>query len=609
MPAYTGSFMKPSNLQSKNCIAGRIAGAVFPLLVFAGLLGFGLFRIQFGLDLTDEGLHVSSAYRYLLGDDPIRGAWTNNPSRAELFLWFFFRLFPGASLYHIRILGVATQMTCLAALFILFRRYAPSYIVALACASSAFICYGLYTPAYNLLGQFFFVLSTVLWVSACITRRGRTGLAKAICGGLFYFMGVIAYPPLASLLLLPVLACFLISLGRIRCDSAMQTAVYRATCAFVFSAFFAGALGALASLLATGFPAAIEALVTLLPRIRAYTVHAATGFYLMPWQMIGLLPTMLASMMSLVLACLVFPVHRTPRDLLLMATFIVGVIAVLGWLDVSAAEDMAWNKWPVTHWLLSLSLALPLVDPTLKWFYGRSISVAPRASEWGFVRSTVLFAGICYFLVQSACSTNGILNGRYAIPVLFVLGITSLYRTLNVETNNNDRVERAFGIRRASLVGILLVATSLNLYENFTDVYFSPPVDELTATFSLDNLKGIRAAPVLVSELETLISFLRRRVRRGEVLLMDGDFPMIFYLTDTRPALEKTWCPWWWGHQSSERTNMITYMIDNRRESHYCVCYFFRAPPNEEDPVLKYVKDHYVPILKVGFFYVFERVS
>ena len=62
-----------------------------------------------------------------------------------------------------------------------------------------------------------------------------------------------------------------------------------------------------------------------------------------------------------------------------------------------------------------------------------------------------------------------------------------------------------------------------------------------TARFTHPLLSGIRAPTIQVKKLEMLAHYLEGRVSRGDYLLAFDDAPDVYYLTQTRPAIDHAW--------------------------------------------------------------------
>ena len=108
-------------------------------LIFGGALVCGLYRIQFGISLTDEGFYLASPMRYALGDLPFRDEFFNPHRMFDVVLWPLFLLFPDISVYELRALWLIVQLASVIALYGIFRRFAPDVLVALACVASLYL--------------------------------------------------------------------------------------------------------------------------------------------------------------------------------------------------------------------------------------------------------------------------------------------------------------------------------------------------------------------------------------------------------------------------------------------------------------------------------------
>ena len=89
-------------------------------------------------------------------------------------------------------------------------------------------------------------------------------------------------------------------------------------------------------------------------------------------------------------------------------------------------------------------------------------------------------------------------------------------------------------------------------------------------------------------------------------MLALGDIPLIYFLTDTRPAFYFTWQPAHWNGGVALRQAMLDDMLARQRTPRYCV--IGRMPGfRPTDPIHRFVLSHYRPIAHHGLFELWGR--
>ena len=123
------------------------------------------------------------------------------------------------------------------------------------------------------------------------------------------------------------------------------------------------------------------------------------------------------------------------------------------------------------------------------------------------------------------------LSGALGLPFAFAVGLTLLLRAAPSRR----------GLESVLLPLSLLLLVACVAREHFRNVYRDSAPAELTATFQVPKLRGIRSTPERVRSVEELCAQLSPRLERGEPLLVFDDCPMLYYLLDARPAYGLTW--------------------------------------------------------------------
>ena len=107
---------------------------------FLILLGvYGYIHATKGIDLTDEGMYVSTAMRFSMGDIPFRDEFMSALSQFNVLLAPVFWIFPEISLLQMRFAGIGLHVVSLFVLFLFLSRYAPPLLIALLCSTMFFV--------------------------------------------------------------------------------------------------------------------------------------------------------------------------------------------------------------------------------------------------------------------------------------------------------------------------------------------------------------------------------------------------------------------------------------------------------------------------------------
>lgn len=588
-------FFRPSLFRRR----GR--QALVPVLAFLALLCLGLWRVHHGFDLTDEGFYLAAPMRFVLGDRPFADEWDMSMYTVILPWTLVLKLHPDLTLVQARMLGVATQLLGLGMLFAVLRPYAPALsgsALALALAAVAYMGNGLFTPAYNWLGQTGCILFAGLWCLGSRQRRQRDAVALGLASLLAWLFGVVCYPPLAMLGILPPLWW----LGR-RCFLSRST---RATAPGMdwTCGTFSLVLGLMA---AAGLLAALWRGGDLLEQIRMNFLLAEALFrtpkkYQDIWQFLvldGLAPALAATGAFL---CCWLPLPR--RDWGVRGAVWVAVMAGaiwVAWAWISGRLPFYHWVWEPTPWAFFVgpaALGLALSGRLALWLKGTRLPESPRQrAGWRCVRVLVA-AGLMHYLLLPYMSSVGPRNSRYAAAMLLAAATAScllFLRRAGLDTP-----------RRLVRLAALLSALALHQGWSVATLYFNEvPLEKQTATFSHPLLRGVRTTPDKVADLEGLLAWLAPHLERGETLLVLDDAAVVYYLARVRPALPKTWEPTAWNPPPERRQAYLDWMHRQGRAPRYAV---LADVANPDDPVVRYVHQRHVLAARHGRFTVWERL-
>ena len=148
----------------------------------------------------------------------------------------------------------------------------------------------------------------------------------------------------------------------------------------------------------------------------------------------------------------------------------------------------------------------------------------------------LLIAGIFVMAVTPIGSDNGLLKAQFGLWLILPLSILLTYRLQNQTDNKRLR-------SMSSLLGVLLVSLLiLSVFFQFTNVYRDDQNRfNLNTEFSDTALLGVYSTNERVEVVDELIVEIRKYSDKGDNVLIVNDIPMLYYLTETKPALGNSW--------------------------------------------------------------------
>lgn len=534
----------------------------FCLLILAALTVFGLYRSSFGLDLMDEGHYLSNPMRYALGDLPFRDEIQNALRSVDIVMWPLASLFPNLGLYGYRALGVILCMAVMAGMCVFFRKQAPLYLIAPACAASAFLGVGYWVPGYNQFGTTFYFLSIMCWLSACERHPRKNTVLLSLLAVLLFFIGILSYSPLAGTIIVPVFAVALCLVA-----GKKNSRVVLASLIFIIGIVLLS-LAAVGVVHFSGLAGDWLAAHKALSSNQFHDVSLFRRAVILLKKMRILVPHILGVIGLLLGVGIILPKKKSLPGFLTVVA-LCGVVTWLTYTFVTRTPPHDNFFREIYHEpMLIASAAFGLILTSFLLMLHSGTENVKNLSTTLFRPIMFGFSAIIYFLIQAYVSSNSILNGLYGVGPLFVCGIVLLAYVLE-KMNRNE----VCGWRTKSL-GILLIVfcltlAALNLRHKMQNVYHDQPCRKLSARFSRPRLKGIYTLPHKVESIEALLNYMDGKVKRGDLLLCYNDCPLLYFLTQTRPAVN---CTWTSGLFSREvKKGHIEYMVKNKRIPKYCI--------------------------------------
>jgi len=583
------------------------------LMVLLGLTVYGLLRIRLGLDLTDEGFYLSAPLRYALGDLPFRDEISNPLRMFDILLWPIFSAFPSITLYQARLLGLGLHLAGLTATVFLLRRYAPVYFVALAGGAAAFSYEWLWAPSYNLMGPAFITLGACVWLAAWRIHRGSASLILGILSGLAFSAGFLSFFPF-----LAVLPVFLVVMGKELRKKAPPVEPLRSTALVGGTIVLVGLIGGLVLYFTGLIEYWLESLSLLVSSQQAVKPFSERipEFLLQLLFCFPLSGIMGAVITAAGLLLLGRPIAPRPARIVIVNTIAACLLVVI--MLNYPASGPRWEQFPSSHLIFSAGLAFHCTALFL-WVRFRDAFLvdSEKSREWIFVWAVLFWVSAITGLIHALSSTNGFINIFYSMTLWTALGAAGLYYSMTtygvMKGMSKLKAER---ITAGLLLAVITPFTFLGLVSGYQEVYRDQPPHQLIAKFNAPKLHGIISTPDRVTAVEDLLNFLSTKLNRGDILLAYDSIPLLYFLTDTRPALNHTWTYKNWD--ALQRQEAIKIMSQRGRIPRYCVqCLihpeligresfdntaFYSVDP-EIDPLHAFVRANYNPI---ALFYPFQ---
>ncbi len=519
--------------------APKISLVVF--LVFVIVSIYGIFHATQGIDTTDEGYYLAASMRYTLGDIPGKDETMHLVTLFDVLLSPLFLLHPNISLFQMRIVGLIVHIVPYILLYIAFARFAPRLIIALSLAFLSLVnnYYGILTPSYNLLSSSCILASIALLVIAINTGKTRLSFISGITStlaALSYFPMIIL--PLLSLILL---LFFLLTQNDNKNESKMYSIARWYAAGFVSSVLLA-----IGVLYVTGvlyfFTQNITSSVTL-------RILQQSGLYGRLQNIItdvyNLTPRNLIVLLSLIGTLVLATVPRAPRSLVIVSGVSIYILLAPTLLFGSFVKNViAFVFW------LGLAMALPLVY----------ILKRKGLTTKNFTILYTYMLGFSSAAIYALSSTNRIASAIQGLAPLFVVSIILLRESINSKLRTTD-----------VLLGIFLFFLFMfGLHHNLTTIYRDGPIETLNTPFQHQKLQGVYSSENRVRVLENVLDSLDAKVQRGDYLLAYYNVPLIYFLTQTRPAVAAVWVN---GYHTTpkQQSLLVNRMIDEKKLPDYAL--------------------------------------
>ena len=560
---------------------------------FLILLGvYGYIHATKGIDLTDEGMYVSTAMRFSMGDIPFRDEFMSALSQFNVLLAPVFWIFPEISLLQMRFAGIGLHVVSLFVLFLFLSRYAPPLLVALLCSTMFFVnnFYGIASPSYNSLASAFSLISLALWLFAIVSNNKSRRFFSSLLGGFFFSFAVFSYSSLIIVLVIHgmvigIAACFFKKPGAYIHSSLVFIGTVGTVIAIVFIIILS--CGILPDVI-QGFR-----LATTTTRLGAHGLIVKASALFQQFFTVAENGLIVLAVMGGAVFFFLANERRKKRDDFIYG--IVGsiVIAVIGYMfHLLLSQKIQFS-------VLAFAAPLALLMACFRYEFNET---SHENLTWNTVRNIAIAWGFISSLVYGVSSGMGVYACLLGATPLFVFGMVALYRMVR-----SVAAVQEIGVIRSSVLRAIVITTAItfcipSMRYYYRSVYNEPEIQKLTEQFQHPRLSGVYSTPKKVRVLEELLGYLKEKLRPGDYFLAYNDIPLLYFLTHTRPAYGAVWARDDWP--IAIRRRLVDTMIAKERIPEYCVrmTAFPRGgarnwqrgmPYDEDSPLDAFVRSHY----------------
>ncbi len=502
----------PSLVDEIRTIVRREPTFFFGVLIASGLALFAIWRVRFGLDLTDESLYVAMPLRFALGDKPFLDERSSiqGGSLLETPLVFVYHLITRDN-RGLMLFCRFAYLAYLGAIGWTITRAVRGWIsngAALACASLVFFFgpYGIYNFSYNTLGAGLSMLAA--FTSLRLARGGaHMELSHKTAGRLVMFAGAAAcgsalsYPTLA--VVVPIHFLGILVFGH------RHLGVVRTALRFVAGGALLGVYVGI-FVLRSG-PSSLR---LTLDFIRAWGSNM-TGTLDGALAVMGTFkPDLWIALVILSAAVLV------ARRLRLFAIVIAALLPTL--LAPPVNQDIRATM----RFFVCLAVAAPLM----------ALAVKDR-KETLRLMLTVWVPMTCVGLVTGVSSGNGgVAAGLGGFTGMIVLAI------LAARASEESLSRLPFAAPFVGLVApIVLIHALVKLVTMPGTVYCDEPIEQLTARVRTGPFAGIRTTPEKRDYIERMTADITKHVGAGKYVLAFPDLPGGYLIANRRAAIPEIW--------------------------------------------------------------------
>jgi hypothetical protein len=490
----------------------------------------GVLRLPFGFSYGDEGFHLASAARYLLGDRLFIDDHSTALRSFDVFTWPLMVVSPFDTVLFWRFCGYITGVGALAFACIAVGRILPRSVqTALFCGLVLFIPFNLPILFYDNLSQIFLLSAEACFVIAAgiSARQPMRSFALSGISAIAFLCCAACYLPLLALLVFPAIALWF---GR-------KNSTFRKMVFIWYGCLVVTGCATVACLLATHRLAQIVASVSDV---------AASPHYAMPFAQRIIFKLFHHDMWAGFGVCVLFFVPAFALSAINRKYRLPAIVVITAGLDsllIMFLLHPGTGTLTFSPYLTMFNCAGVLLAVTL--LLVAAIRGVNLRTVWPAIVGLALNLSATLIVVVSASEIATDIKQLNVCMWLFWPSIVTLAWDLGGRLDANSGLDaNSDGLRVRQIV--LLMIAWLVLFSGahlWRWSYEDLAPYKLHAIFHSGKLRGIISTPEKVKTAEALVASVHRFAPNAKFLLSYGgspygqNFPALTYLTNTRPAL------------------------------------------------------------------------
>ena len=587
-----------------NFLWSRKHQQVLSVLLFVVLFAFGCIHAAKGIDLTDEGMYLSTALRYSMGDIPFRDEVMNVARPFDVLVSPVFKLFPDISLFQMRLLGNILHTFSCFLLFVFLSGYAPPFLAALLCGVMFLMnnFHGILSPSYNSISSDCSLIAVTLWLLAVSSRSKLRQFVLAVCGGIFLGLAAGSYSTAVLVACVPIaLLMVTFFFSRKRRFLIQPTAVFIGTFIIIAAAAVIVIVSSGAWSDLTGWAKEITRTNELRIRGPFFKIYNLMNEFL------NVLPRGIALFLAFLFS--LFIVSAVKRRNIALAFAVPLLLLTYYILSPVRAGDITYAN----RQLFSFAVILAV----LSFFFNKNAPAGKEneKSDWNYAGNILISWGFVSSIVYGISSDAALRNCMLGTAPLFSAGMISFYNAAGRPAEAMNGRNTGWSARHVMIFVIVAAFMADGFFYYRRYVYREAEISSLTEKFSHPRLTGVYSTPEKVKAIEELLGYLNHRVKPGDYFLAYNYVPMMYFLTHTRPAYSAAWARDDWPLPLREK--LLNKMIENNRIPEYCVRmltfpeYDWKKPMvyDKMSPLDLYVKSNFSLEKIIYPFEVWQRIK
>ncbi len=205
-------------------------------------------------------------------------------------------------------------------------------------------------------------------------------------------------------------------------------------------------------------------------------------------------------------------------------------------VGIALAGFIGGVLWAWTEGLIAIDPGKELSRVAMGWIFVATWIVLFRGDGRKPRLDILVLAGVLAMIVTPVGSNGGLVKAVYGMWLILPL---SLLRVKDLPPPSCPGPLRWLQKNFKPIVIVLLALSLLTLWFTVYRDHWNRL--DLTTGFSEPSLAGIYSTPERVEAVEGVLSFLDKETQKGDRTLFVNVVPLIYYLTETRPALNNSW--------------------------------------------------------------------